>query len=164
MLESLLRDFRFQIPDGFSFYQAIYLGEPQEAAGLKLRLVKTKIMFRPNVVVSVGRLGSEGESALEDFVAEQTALLSKAPNYQVLDKKKLPGLKPACLVRQSLRNAEGVGVEQMQLYVALDDRKLLIVTATHLPGDDFKKYEGTFLKLMASLQDAEGRALLPGFT
>ena len=59
-----------------------------------------------------------------------------------------------------MRNAEGIGVEQLQLYIAIDAKKVIIITATHLPGRDFAKYEAAFLKMMESVQDANGSQLI----
>jgi hypothetical protein len=154
-LDALLRDFRLEVPPGLDFYQAIYLGEPEEAEGVKLAVLKTKLTFRPNIVVSVGKMsGEDTADPLAEFVDEQLAILKKAPHHRLLERRALPGPRASVLIRQSLRGAEGVGVEQFQLYLAAEGNRVVIVTATHLAGRNFEKYEATFLGMIDTACDS----------
>jgi hypothetical protein len=55
-----------------------------------------------------------------------------------------------------MKNAQGVGVEQLQLYVAFEDTRVAIFTATHLPGKVFKTYESVFMKAFEGIQGPDG--------
>lgn len=160
MIHDVLSGVYLPVPAGFQLYQAIYLGQPEEATGAKLAVLQKKVTFRPNLVLAMGAAAGDGAAALDTFVNEQVALLKRAPHYRLLERQSLAGPHPALLTRQTLRNSDGVGVEQLQLYVGVGAGQVVLVTATHLAGAPFRTHEPVFRAAMAGLRNAQGQVLV----
>lgn len=175
--------FLTSVPKEFKFHQSqtIYISEPRSAKKAPMALKQAPLRFRPNVVLNndglpvvtpelTQFLSLEAKPSytiaerLAIFVDIQIMRLKGADaglQYRLMDRKVYEKPHPAQFLRQSMKNPEGMQIEQLQLAIALPDETICMVTASHLPGESFKEVEPLFLSVMQNMTDRDGNRISP---
>ncbi|MEL6545266.1 MAG: DcrB-related protein [Myxococcota bacterium] len=140
-----------KLPESFNVHTSVFVGPEEEAEPIRLAIFKKPIPFRPNVVITMAERAVE-PGGLEEYVEEQIALLRPLKQFQHVDRETVTcdNGEAGVLQRHVFLNADGVKIEQLQLYVAFGETAA-IATATHLAGEPFarhlEQFRGTLLTL-----------------
>ncbi len=140
-----------RLPDSFAPHTSVFVGPEEHAESVRLAVFKRPIPFRPNVVITMGER-PVARDGLEAYVEEQIALLRPLKAFQEKSRESVvcDNGEAGVLQRHVFSNADGVKIEQLQLYVAYGDTAA-IATATHLTGAPFERYETLFREILMSL-------------
>lgn len=151
MSEVSLGSLAVRLPESFSPHTSVFVGPEEHAESIRLAVFKRPIPFRPNVVITMGERPVE-RGGLEPYVEEQIALLRPLKAFQEISRESVvtESGAPGVLQRHVFINADGVKIEQLQLYVTHGDTAA-IATATHLTGAPFSRYENLFREILLSM-------------
>jgi hypothetical protein len=140
-----------RLPDAFKHHTTMFVGPVEEAETVRLALIKKRVPFRPNLVIT-GSAASLPPEGLRAYVESQIAALLPLKGFRQIGREdvRCNDGTSGVLQHHAFDNEDGVNVEQYQLYVRLDDRAL-IATTTHLAGEPFKRYQDTFKDILMNI-------------
>lgn len=142
--------FSIDLESAFQHHTTTFVGPREEGESVHLAVIKKKVLFRPNLVIT----GSDAPlTDLTAYVEEQIAALRAVRGFRQLGREGVTLADGAAGILQhhAFDNENGIHVEQYQVYVRQADRAL-IATATHLAGAPFSRWEARFKVALLGLR------------